>query len=224
MNIDELWLASIAVTTFSFAGMLIFGFANYKEAFKARFSPLNMFPYELSFHNRGKLIIIYRFFLYLFSAFSLTPALLMVSKYVAFPSFRIYLILITIFFLASALTFLALNIIQAKFVMLHTILATAYFALSALIAGSTAIFLINIHSDAKLLSLGIIEAALAFSSLLVMLNPRLRHWAELKATTNEDGTVSIERPRIFILAFSEWLILFIDFAVQIVFFLAYLWN
>ncbi|MDD3098958.1 MAG: hypothetical protein PHW36_01240, partial [Bacilli bacterium] len=164
---------------------------------------------------------------YLYAAFSIAPALLMISKYYHFPGYVSYLIMIGILFVISAVSFLTLHIIQAKYVRLHTLVATAYFAVSALAAGAVSIILLNLYIsnnrvDFKFLLIGILEAMLGFATLLIMLNPRLRNWANMNAKTEEDGTVVIVRPRFFILAFSEWLVIFINLAAQTLLLIAYL--
>lgn len=222
-----LWIASLSILLIAFLGMFIFGVSNYQETFKAKFSLLNMFPYELSYHNQGMMIIIYRFFLYVYVAFSISPALLMISKYYHFPGYVSYLIMVGILFVISAVSLLTLHIIQAKYVRLHTIVATIFFAVSALTSGAVSIVLINLYIsnnyvDIKFLMIGLMEAMLGFATLLIMLNPRLRNWAQMNSTTDEDGTVVIERPRFFVLAFSEWLVIFINLAVQILLLIAYL--
>ncbi|MFA5421212.1 MAG: hypothetical protein WC344_00250 [Bacilli bacterium] len=222
-----LWIASIVILSTSFLGMLIFGLSNYRETFKAKFSVLNMFPYELSYHNQGKLILFYRFFLYLYVAFSLTPALLMVGKYVNFSGYLSYLVMIGFIFVINAVIFLTMHIIQAKFVRLHSIVATAYFAFSVLEAGAVSIILFNLYfsifqADISFLVFAILEAVLGFAILLVMINPNLRNWAQMKSEPGADGTGTLVRPKFFILAFSEWLVIFINFGVQILLLLAYL--
>ena len=97
-----LWIATFVVLLFAFLGILIFGFSNYQETFKTKFSILNMFPYELSYHNQGMMIVFYRFFLYLYAAFSIAPALLMISKYYHFPGYVSYLIMIGILFVITS--------------------------------------------------------------------------------------------------------------------------
>jgi hypothetical protein len=96
-----------------------------------------------------------------------------------------------------------------------------------LAAGAVSIILLNLYIsnnrvDFKFLLIGILEAMLGFATLLIMLNPRLRNWANMNAKTEEDGTVVIVRPRFFILAFSEWLVIFINLAAQTLLLIAYL--
>jgi hypothetical protein len=147
----------------------------------------------------------------------------MIVKYINYSGYMPYLVMIAIVFAISSLTFLSLNIVQAKFVMIHTILVTAYFSLGILSAGASAIFLFNVNSGPELMTIGIIEAALGVILLLAMFNPRLRTWANLETIKNEDGSMSVVRPKFFILAFSEWLAIFLHLAIQIVFLVSYLW-
>ncbi len=45
-------------------------------------------------------------------------------------------------------------------------------------------------------------------AMLIMVNPKLSNWAKLESTVDESGAVVERRPKYFILAFSEWLVLF----------------
>ena len=222
-----LWIAAIIILPFSFFLMVFYGLSNHRAIFKERYSVLNMFPYELSYHNQGRLLLFYRLFLYVYAAFSLTPALLLISKYFNYPSYLSYLVLIGGIFAISAVSFLTLHIIQAKFVRLHSLVVTGYFASSVLSAGASSIFLINLFisdngSKPAFLALGIVVAVLGFLILAIMVNPRLREWAKMNSQQNEDGSVVIVRPRIFVLALSEWLIIFLNLLVQIIILIAYI--
>ena len=46
--------------------------------------------------------------------------------------------------------------------------------------------------------------------LIIMINPKLRDWARLEKQVNGDGTISYRRPKVFILALSEWLTILIN--------------
>lgn len=222
-----LWIAAIIILPFSFFLFVFYGLSNHHQTFKERYSFLNMFPYELSYHNQGRLLLFYRLFLYVYAAFSLTPALLLISKYFNYPSFLSYLALIGGIFVISAISFLTLHIIQAKFVRLHSLVATSYFASSVLSAGASSIFLINLYlsnngTQPVFLFLGIVVAILGLFILAIMVNPRLRDWAKMNSQQNEDGTVVIVRPRIFVLALSEWLVIGLNLLVQIIILVAYI--
>lgn len=222
-----LWIAAIIILPISFFWMLAFGLINHRETFKEHFSLLNMFPYELSYHNQGQRLLFYRFFLYLYTAFSLTPAMLLISKYLNYPAYLSYLVMIGGILVITSISFLTMHIIPAKFIRLHSIVATAYLAGSALGAGAASIFLINLflgnnQTQPAFLILGVIVAVIGLLILAVMVNPRLRQWAQLETRPSEDGTLVVVRPRLFILAFSEWLVIFLNLFVQILILVAYI--
>ena len=61
--------------------------------------------------------------------------------------------------------------------------------------------------DGATLALLIINAVYCLFIFVLMMNPKLSRWADLKEEKNEDGTVKYVRPKFFILAFIEWLLL-----------------
>ena len=60
------------------------------------------------------------------------------------------------------------------------------------------------------MTLAIICLVIALIKGLILVNPRLSKWTELQSSVGSDGVVTSSRPRPFILAFSEWLTLFLD--------------
>ena len=56
---------------------------------------------------------------------------------------------------------------------------------------------------------------LSLAVLCIMLNPKLANWAKLDSTVDESGAVVERRPKYFVLAFSEWLTVFLGIAVSI---------
>ena len=45
-------------------------------------------------------------------------------------------------------------------------------------------------------------------AMLVMVNPKLSNWAKLESSVDESGAIVERRPKYFVLAFSEWLVVF----------------
>ena len=107
----------------------------------------------------------------------------------------------------------ALLYIPASHVKLHT---GIFFGASLLLTLSSAmegIILLSIREGSYSLELGpwvILLATILFVisllSLILVFNPKLRQWYLLKATTEKDGSVHYERPKVFILALTEWLL------------------
>ena len=53
--------------------------------------------------------------------------------------------------------------------------------------------------------IGVIALAVA----IILVNPRLKTWAKLEKVVDEDGASSLKRPKPFVLAFSEWIVIFL---------------
>ena len=78
-----------------------------------------------------------------------------------------------------------------------------------------------LHLQAISSSVGLIFAVIFFvlaaATLGVQLNPKLKNWAKLDSKPSEDGTVIVSRPRPFVLAFSEWILIGIAMLSAILF-------
>ncbi|MFA5686725.1 MAG: hypothetical protein WCZ47_00290 [Bacilli bacterium] len=222
-----LWITSITFLILSFISMIAFGLINFFEEQKVKYSFLQMFPYELSSQSRGKYYILHRLFLYFYVAFSLTPALLLFMKYQSYQQLSSFLLFVNVLFIIQAIIFLSLNIIEARFIKTHATIATLYFAFSLLSSGGASIFLINLYINSSdnlvtQLVIGVLLVLISILLLVIMLNPRLKNWPQLEQVNNIDGTQSLKRPKIFILAFSEWLVVFLNFIAYLLILIAYL--
>lgn len=71
-------------------------------------------------------------------------------------------------------------------------------------------------SSLPLIVMAVFLFVLGVLSLLLLGNPKLKRWYELEASSNPDGSVSYRRPKVFPLALSEWILLFL-FALSSVF-------
>jgi MFS family permease len=113
--------------------------------------------------------------------------------------------------LASLLSILFLTLIPASLPRQHTALFFLADAASLLTLAMGGFFSLNGYiagdSSSRTLSLvfSIALFVLALFDLLLLLNPRLSRWAEMKVVSQNDGSTKLERPRPFVLAFSEWL-------------------
>ena len=58
--------------------------------------------------------------------------------------------------------------------------------------------------------LSIMQFVISLSVVFILINPRLKNWAQLEKVVDEDGGSSLKRPRPFVLAFSEWSIIFLS--------------
>lgn len=61
----------------------------------------------------------------------------------------------------------------------------------------------------------IISYILGAIALLLVLNPKLSHWSYMDKIEQQDGTVIVLRPRVFVLAFTEWALVLINILIMI---------
>ena len=64
------------------------------------------------------------------------------------------------------------------------------------------------NSISALVSLIISSLVTTFHAIMI-LNPKLSHWADMEDQKKEDGTIIKVRPKYFVLAYSEWLLFFL---------------
>ena len=68
------------------------------------------------------------------------------------------------------------------------------------------------------LVLGIVSGVIAIAVLFLIVNPKLKNWAKLEVE-GEGEEKTYKRGKVFILAFTEWLILLLSVIGEIIFFL-----
>lgn len=61
----------------------------------------------------------------------------------------------------------------------------------------------------SLLALAPLLFLISLSSVILILNPKIRDWSKLEKKKNDDGSVSYARPKRFVLPYSEWLLFFL---------------
>lgn len=101
----------------------------------------------------------------------------------------------------------SLVFISLKHLRMHLALVLFSIVLSFLIPFANAMCCAMNYRDtneAKALVMTILNAVYCIFIFILMMNPKLSHWAELKEEKNQDGTIKYVRPKIFILAFIEW--------------------
>ncbi len=183
-----------------------------KKAFNFR----QYFIYE-AFSFEGKKRLILRFLQGLFllinagiaicSYFLPTDQSITTGSY--FLMIALFEVIVCLFsFLLSFLSFKEEKIRVASFMF--------YGAFIAIRNGTAGFILLSISrktlETASILSLvfAIFSFIFAGLALLPLLNPKLTNYAKLDQVIEKDGTVSYQRPKYFVMAFSEWLLTFLD--------------
>jgi hypothetical protein len=194
-----------------FGLMLTYGlFAKLSQ--KKEYDFLSYFPYELYEDSQG-VYLGTRVFqgLYLLATTGLSVYLLVSFK--AYEGSALsYLIGIAVFSFALGAVELLITLVTPRNPKDHLLLFYLFGGLLSVTVAMMGSFLYALSKNtpgegSALLLFAIVLFCLALGAFLVLLNPRLSKWDRLEAQALPDGTVRYVRPRPFVLAASEWLLI-----------------
>jgi hypothetical protein len=170
------------------------------------------FPYELYETSRGPYFLFARIMeaLVLLSYVAL-PILLGVKYFSTLQGYATsFLAGVVLSSLLFSLSYFFLTVVPASKEKFHLSLFFLSSAFNALNLSMEGLFLITLAKSTRdgtaLYILAAFLFATALFSLALPMNPRLKKWAEMEKVAEADGTLSFRRPKIFILALSEWLL------------------
>ena len=225
MDINPFWIVIIA--SLIGIGLIFFLATLITNLIFKKYSFLRHFPEEI-LSKDNKAMIPLRILQYAF----VVPSLLIIvfifiyRQYFSNDLLVLEAIMGALIFLMSLLH-IVLSYIPSRNTKPHFVISTIHFSgtflTSAMVAFNGYYFanLYNSQSTGSVyhLALGIIATILVIGTLVMMFNPKITTWYKMDTTQNEDGSVSVSRPKIFILAFSEWLSMLLSFLTGIVFIL-----
>ena len=178
---------------------------------KKKFSILTDFPYEMM-NKKVKNYTIY-FLVGYFLLVLLTNVSMFLNFYDASSGIIGLLVLSAFLTLTYAFFTLRIHTITASLEKSHLgrfFLMGLTLALLSSVNGLIFINLSREHDLEKLIfALSILMFVIALIVVIVMVNPRLKTWAKLEKVVDEDGNSSLKRPKPFVLAFSEWITIFL---------------
>jgi len=73
--------------------------------------------------------------------------------------------------------------------------------------------------DVKRTLVGVTAIFIVIGLVALVFNPKMKEWAQLKEKVEEDGTVTYERPKWFVLAYTEWIfiaLIYIDILLLLI--------
>lgn len=200
-------LGLLITSIFLFACFLVASVFNYKARFKKEYHLRSHFPYELNYHGRyqdniyGN--ILYALYFVAVAVFFVFFSNGFINGYLIFAMVAGAITLISL----SALVYIPIDHLR-----LHMIVVALAFIFSLAFSFSIVLASYFKYKDSSsipaVVSLVISTLTSAFYAILI-LNPKLMHWAEMEDKTNEDGTVVKVRPKYFVLAYSEWSLMII---------------
>lgn len=207
---------SLAIASLLFFALyLFFGFYAKKQAGE-KYDFLSYFPYEFFDGSRSTNALIARIFQNLANACPLVSIGYFLSTIAedGWGALGFPLALGLMAFLAL-LSHLFVSLVPARFPREHTALFFAEMAFSLLTLFMGGLYFFNeyllgeVAGEGLKLALSIALYVLAAFLLLALLNPKLSHWADMKKASQPDGSIKLERPRPFVMAFTEWLGVFV---------------
>ena len=215
---ETLIVLSILSPVVLFAAFIFFGLWNYRKEQGRKYDFLTEFPYEML----GKKTAISRFVSSLLGAYLISLVLLCVFQISLFYQSSTLLPFIIVggfLTLAYGIVTMFLSTLSASNEKAHLNLFVINAGFLVVNASMNGIFLwaasrgLTMEIASKIL--GTICFFAAVAAVLVMMNPKLKDWPLLENVAEPDGTVSFRRPRPFILAWSEWILLFVSLMVSV---------
>ena len=205
MDFSPLWIVLFSVLIVcSLAIIFLAKFAT-KPVDSYRFSFKRVFPFEVI--NRDQNSLVYRILLCIFVAASFAPIFIHLTGGGLIENAQGISIAICCVYGFAAISFAFLHYFDATHTVVHLVLVVLFLCLTLLgnalacIKGINVYYTLAQHDQQAYSSLvgGIICGLASLFGIILALNPSLKNWANLSKI---DG--GFERPRFFILAFTEW--------------------
>ena len=182
-----------------------------KDDRKRMYNILTDFPYEMMPKNRKNYALIFLAGYFLLSL--LTNVSMFINFYDYAPTITGLLVISAFLSLAYAFFNLRIHKLTASLEKSHLgrffVMGLALILLTSI----NGIIFINLSRGRKLetlvFALSIIMFVIALAVAIILVNPRLKTWAKLEKVVDEDGASSLKRPKPFVLAFSEWIVIFL---------------
>ena len=201
-------IATAFLTTVLFIFLILASSLLYKKRNNEQFNIRNCFPFELNYHSEFK----ENFYTHLLIG------LYVIASCGFYATFHMsynngYLIFIMIGGILSSLAIYALFYIPLLKIKLHIVVDAIYFALRLAISGAIIILSWRITQNnmswASVTS--IVLSAISFLATTgIIINPRLTLDFRAKEAIKENGEKEYVRPKFVVLAFSEWLLIFLN--------------
>lgn len=211
LQTETILTASLLVALVALSLMIIFAINSYRYKQKQAYSFLNQFPFELT-QGAGQNNHLYIHILVLL--FSLAS--------VFFGFYRIQYPLADFsglsFLLSwSATSFVIYLVFIVKFtsVKRHLLISSLLFILTILNGLMMGLYLQRSPELILQQAHPIISYALALIALLLAVNPKLSHWSFMDKIEQQDGTIIVLRPKVFILALTEWALIIINILIML---------
>ena len=139
---------------------------------------------------------------------------------------KYYFLLLAIFFLVADVLYFFLTFVDFRKEKLRIALFMFFGAFITIANGMGGFSLLSIsrkalENKALPLTFAVLSFLFALLSFLPLLNPKLNNYSKMENVTEKDGSSHLERPKYFVMAYSEWILTFFleaTFLIEYLFF------
>ena len=139
---------------------------------------------------------------------------------------KYYFLLLAIFFLVADVLYFFLTFVDFRKEKLRIALFMFFGAFITIANGMGGFILLSIsrktlENKALPLTFAVLSFLFALLSFLPLLNPKLNNYSKMENVTEKDGSSHLERPKYFVMAYSEWILTFFleaTFLIEYLFF------
>ena len=226
IEFNLVWIFFLVAFAGMFIALLVLSILRMQHVEEENRSFMRLFPCEL-IKDKIPGANIYRILLYIFSGLCFAPVFVVLPLIDEFGGLGALAMIVSFLYGIEGIVMVSIFLFNIRYTNTHTKLSTGFMAGSFLVNGLTTLYAIltytswNKFDKGSILTLvmAILAGLLTIGTLLITLNPKLKNWAQL--VKSQDGEeVVYSRPKIFPLAFSEWLIILINFVGEVVFFIS----
>lgn len=205
------WIAGLLVPSLLFLCLGV-GFASalFRKKRGRRFDIRNEFPFELA-EGANPSLRISRICFILWGVLDASLSFYLLWSIERHSFLLSMSVIFAIFMVARNVAIVALFYIPAYRFKPHFFAFVGSGALTGFGAAISVIICANFHAFAgeAVIPFAIFIGLLGAGAMLVLANPKLANWAKLESSVDESGAIVEKRPKYFVLAFSEWLVLFL---------------
>jgi len=208
--VQIIWLAVLMpMSLLVFILAMIYSSIMFRRTQKHAFDIRSEFPFELM-DGREQVLRLGRIYLIIWGALDAALSLYLLVTLTSHS----FLLWMAVIFAASILlrdvSFFFLFCIPAFHFKPHFTAFVSSSGLTAFSSAAAVIVCLNareyVGGTAIGFSIGL--GLIGIFAMVIMVNPKLANWAKLESSVDESGAIVERRPKYFVLAFSEWLIVF----------------
>ena len=225
IEFNLVWIFLLVFFVASFAVVAILSILRLHQVEEENRSFLRVFPCEL-IKEKIPNANIYRIFIYIFSGLCFAPVFVVLPLLDEFGGLGALAMILSFLYGIEGIVMVSIFLFNIRYTNTHTKLSTAFMAGSFLVNALTTLYGVLTYTtwnkfdkgSPLALAMAILAGLLTIGTLLIMFNPKLKNWAQLVKVENGEEVI-YSRPKIFPLAFSEWLIIVVNFVGEIAFFI-----